>query len=444
MLKKIEKLKKILVKDPNFYEVLRGSVFTIISRVLSVVLSLLASIIVARFYGAKETGILAIVQTLMTILCIFAVFGINISILRMIPEHIAKYSLESAFYVFKKIIYIVVILSAVIGILVIFFSEKTFVFLNYDQIIKYALPIGCLLVFRALTDVSTQVLRSLKLMKLFSFMLFFPNLSFLILLVGFLIFSRNEGDPVYSQLFSWIVAALIGMLFIYKYFLENTNKGVSFSKVSNKEILLLSYPMLMTASLTFFMSQVGILILGIYENKSVVGYYSIAVKLSVLTSFILQAINTMAAPKFSELYFSGKKDDLLSLAKKSSKLIFWSTLPILIGLVLFGKFVLSLYGPEFIFGYIPMLILIIGQFFNSISGPTGHFMNMTGSHHAFKNIVIVSAFVNISSCFILIPKYGEYGAALATSLTLILWNISSLVYIKNKYKKSIIYVPFFS
>jgi O-antigen/teichoic acid export membrane protein len=182
--------------------------------------------------------------------------------------------------------------------------------------------------------------------------------------------------------------------------------------------------------------------LGIYRSESEVGYYSIAVKLATLTAFVLQAINTMAAPKFSELYHTGKMDELFHVARKSTKLIFWTTIPILVVLVLFGKPILGLlFGRDFTVAYPAMVLLIVGQFANSISGSTGNFMNMTGRQKIFRNIIFLSALINIVLCFVLIPRFGINGAAFAGMISLSFWNIYTLIYIKIHFGSSIGYIP---
>jgi O-antigen/teichoic acid export membrane protein len=106
--------------------------------------------------------------------------------------------------------------------------------------------------------------------------------------------------------------------------------------------LAISFPMLMTATMAFVIGQTGVIMLGMFRSEAEVGYYAIAVKLGTLTAFILHAVNSMAAPRFSELFHSDKMDELFHVAKKSAKLIFWTTAPILLGLIVLGKPVLKI------------------------------------------------------------------------------------------------------
>jgi len=209
-----------------------------------------------------------------------------------------------------------------------------------------------------------------------------------------------------------------------------------------KDILALSLPMLMTATMTFVIAQTGLLMLGMFRTEAEVGYYSVAVKLATLTTFVLSAVNSMAAPKFSELFHSGNMPELFYVAQKSAKLIFWTTIPILAVLLLFGKPVISLlFGSEFTVAYTAMAILIIGQFINSVSGSTGYFMNMTGSQSAFRNIILCAAVITVGLSLALIPPFGIIGAALAGMVSIVFWNVGTLLYIKSKYGKIIGYLP---
>jgi O-antigen/teichoic acid export membrane protein len=204
----------------------------------------------------------------------------------------------------------------------------------------------------------------------------------------------------------------------------------------------ISVPMLMVASAAFVTGQIGVVTLGMFRSEGDIGHYSAALKLSSLTVFIMQAINTMAAPKFAELYHVGKMDELFSIARKSSKMAFWITLPILLVLILFGKQILNrLFGEEFIVAYPAMACLVFGQFISTLSGSTGYFMNMTGHQDAFKNIMISSAVINIGLCMLLVPSYGINGAAFAAMTGLIFWNAAVLYYIKSKYGRTIGYLP---
>lgn len=432
-----------LFSDERFSEILTGSVFTLIARVVGTGAAFIVSLLVARLYGAEMVGVLAIVQAFILLVSIFCLLGTNVSILRLIPEYITKYSMTSAFYIYRKAQGLVLSVSLLLGLTIVYgadiIAERILIKPQYSMYIALA---GFCLLFRALMDFNAEAVRGLQLIRTYAFMQILPHASMLLILILLAFFSGNVNDPVHAQLGAWGVTAGVGVIVLNRAFRKRIKPKDLVKKLPLRKLLAISTPMFLTASMNFLIGQVGVLILGMYRSASEVGYYAIAVKLATLTTFILQAINSMAAPKFSELFYSKRIDDLFYIAKKSTKLIFWTTTPVLLFLVLFGKYILSMFGPEFVIAYVPMLILMVGQFVNSVSGSTLYFMNMTGNQRKFKNFIVVASILNIVLCFILSPSLGAIGVAVAGSCSLITWNILTLLYMKHKFGTTICFIPF--
>ena len=153
--------------------------------------------------------------------------------------------------------------------------------------------------------------------------------------------------------------------------------------------------MLFSGSFLMLMSWTDIIMLGIYETEESVAIYSVALRIAGLTSLTLVAVNTIAAPKFIEFYFQKNILGLEKIVKQSSKLIFLTSFPLLIVYFLFPKFIMGLFGSEFILGSSVLIIISIGQFINAASGSVGSIMQMTDNQKKFQNIIIISAIINI-------------------------------------------------
>jgi O-antigen/teichoic acid export membrane protein len=442
----INKLKskwKRLFSDKRFSEVLTGSIWSFGAKLISTFFAMTISIVIARIYGSEIIGIVAIVQSLLGLTTIFTVLGTHNAILRLIPEHIIKYSASSAFGVYRKTQHLVIGVSLATGGLLFWLSdivaEKVF---SKPQLSFLIALSSIFVVFLSLMTLNTHAVRGLRLIRAFSFLQMLPAVSQLLILIGITLYLFDRYNPVYALFTSFIVTAAVGALIVNFEFKNKMKKGDYLKAMPINEILAISIPMLMTTTMSFVIGQTGVLMLGMFRTETEVGYYAIAVKLATLTTFVLAAINSMAAPKFSELFHSGNMDDLIYVARKSTQLIFWTTVPILIGLVVFGKPVLKLlFGPEYTASYYAMVLLVIGQFGNSISGSTGYFMNMTGSHKAFRNIILLTAIITIGLGFAFIPSYGIIGAAFAGMCSILFWNIRTLIYIKLKYDSTIAYLP---
>ncbi len=435
---------KNLISDKKFSEILKGSIWAAIAQIIGMGLTMITSIIVVRVYGADVMGIVALINSFLMLVAIFTVLGTHTSILRLIPEHLTKYSVYSAFKVYRKIQYFVAGLSIIIGVIIFFSSSLIADKIFSKSHLSYFFAMAAIFVlFKSLMLLNTQAVRGLRLIRTFAFMQLLPHLSMFLILIAVTFLFFNQYNPVYALFASFLVTALVGIFIMDREFKNRIGQNDQIQKMRMKSIVSISAPMFMTATTTFLIGQTGVILLGVFRTEAEVGYYAIAVKLATLVSFLLSAINSMAAPKFSELYHSGKIDELFHVAKKSTKLIFWVTAPILLILVTFGKPILWLFfGQEFTQAYLPLVFLVVGQFIHSVSGTTAGFMNMTGNHLILSKVKGISAFMNIILGLILIPMIGINGAAIAGMFGVSFWNIYVLYIIKLKFGKTIGYLPF--
>ena len=413
------------------------------ARTLAAVLVLLINILIARVYGAEALGILAIINSFILFAVLFAVLGLDTAILRLIPEHLVKHSTMSAYLVYRKSLSIIVCLSIVASTAVYLCAPVIAgSIFSKPQMASCFMLVALFLVFRSLMQFNTQAIRGLRLIRMFALMFVMPHLFNLALLLVLSFFIHSQHVPVYALLGSFALTGIVGWMVMEYRFRQIINPGDQVRTMPYKEIISLSLPMVMTSAMTVIIGQTGIIMLGVFRPEHEAGYYSVAVNLATLTTFVLTAINSMSAPKFSELFHSGRLDELFQVARKATRLIFWTTCPILLFLAAFGNPLLSLlFGHDYTIVYGAMLLLVIGQFVNSISGSTGIFMNMTGNQKAFRNIIASAAGINILLNLLLTPSIGFTGAALSGMISLIFWNFGALLFMKLKYGQTIIYIP---
>ena len=432
-----------LTSDKRFSEILVGSVWALSARISATGLAMISSIFVARVYGAEIIGIVALVNSLVILATIFTNLGTNTSILRLIPEHIKKFSISSAFKVYRKTQYLVGGVSFITGGLLFlgagWIADTVF---SKPQLSGFFSLGACFVIVKSIMDLNQSAVRGLRLNRIFAFMQLLPDLSKLVILLVATYLFVNQNIPVYALFASWLITAVAGIIIMQHAFKKRMATGGIVENLPVNNILSLSLPMLMTTSMSFIIGKSGVIILGMFRSEAEVGYYSVMVTIASLTAFVLKAVNSMSAAKFSELYHSNRIDEVFYVAKKSAKLIFWTTTPILLCLVIFGKPIISLlYGQSFSVAYPALLFLAMGQFVNSVSGSTGMFMNMTGHQIALRNIMASAAMINVILNLLLTPSYGMIGAAIAGMITMASWNIYTMMFIKRKYGQTTCYIP---
>ena len=108
-------------------------------------------------------------------------------------------------------------------------------------------------------------------------------------------------------------------------------------------------------------------------------------------------------------------------------MVFWPTMVVTLFLMVFGGQVLGLFGSEFMAAQWCLTILVLGQLINATTGPGGYLLDLTGHQDRSARVRCGSAVLNLSLNYLLIPKFGIMGAAIATTTTTILDNI--IIYI---------------
>lgn len=445
MLNRVNLEKVNAVKDQYFVEIFKGSVITFIAKMVAVSFGLLSNIIIAKYYGAEVMGTVALIASFLTIAGLFTTVGLSTSLLRLIPEQVTKNSLLEAKYIFLKSVKIIFIIGAVVSLILWFNIPLIASEIYNDDSLKQWLYITTLLIVIAnLSGINLTVIRALRRIELFAFLQMVQpviNTSFLALL-AFCFYDPN--NPIYVYFISVGTGFAISLFFVARLFSGRNFKGKSDiqSEYGSIDLIKISWPMFLTSAMWVMIGQTDVVMLGAMAETKDVGVYSIVMKLGMIVSFILASINMVLGPKFAELYYSDDMKGLTIVAKKSSRLIFYCSVPLLFLLIVFGKSILSFFDEEFVAGYPALVFIVLGQFINSICGSVGHFMNMTGNQKIFSKIVMSGALLNVVLNMLLIPRYGIEGAALSSFSSACLWNIVTLLYIKRKFGFYMGYVPF--
>jgi O-antigen/teichoic acid export membrane protein len=182
-------------------------------------------------------------------------------------------------------------------------------------------------------------------------------------------------------------------------------------------------PLAFIGGMQLINTNASIVILGFFVPAEQIGIYRVAVQASILASFGLQAINMVVAPRFASLYDRREMERLQHLATFSARAVLAFNLLVTAGAVLLGRWFLGLFfGVDFVAAYMPLMILLIGQFVNSATGSLVFLLNMTGHERETARGRFVSAALNVLLNLLLVPLWGIIGAAVATAAGLVTWN----------------------
>lgn len=183
-------------------------------------------------------------------------------------------------------------------------------------------------------------------------------------------------------------------------------------------------PFMWLAAIWYVNSRVDLLILGSLKSHADVGVYAVVVRVAGLVVLATYTVNTVIAPRIAAYYHQGEHARLQRLVEASTRRTFLLCLPPALLLIFAGGPLLQLaFGAEYARGWAALAILTVAQLINVVSGPTGVILYMAGLERVANRTFMLSAILNAVLNFALVPKFGIVGAAGATSLSLVAWNL---------------------
>jgi O-antigen/teichoic acid export membrane protein len=197
-------------------------------------------------------------------------------------------------------------------------------------------------------------------------------------------------------------------------------------------MLSMAVPLLFVSSTTLLSSSVDVLMLGWLSDSSKVGLYTVASRLVLFIAFFLQITNAAISPKLANFFDKNQLKEMNILVKQVTLWLFIIGFVSMLFFVCFGSAILELWGYEFSAAYICLIILSVGQFINISTGCSGVLLIMGGHEKIFSYISGAFLLLNIILNYLLISKYNEVGAAIATAGTIIGENIIRVVIAKQR------------
>lgn len=411
----------------------RGAIGAFIVKITGAGVLFGLHVLLARLLGVGQYGIYVYAITWLNILAILCLLGFQTSLVRFIAEYNVKQQWGLLRGILRRSTQIVLSFSILVGIIaaiIIFFLRHR---LSGELAIAFYIAFGLLPIF-ALCRLREAALRALKHVVQSELLLKIIRPALLAAFVAFLFMTVSNSlratHVISCNLAVLVIVFFTGTVLLHKALPEPASQAEP--AYAQRQWLKVSPPLLLIAGMHIILKRTDIIMIGAILGPDDAGIYSAASRISNLVVFALMAINAILAPMVSELYHTGRKQELQRIITLAARAIFVFTLMVSIALAVSGKFVLSLFGLEFIIAYVPLLILLCGQIVNALAGSVGLIMTMTGHQNQAGAIVAVSAAVNIMLNALLIPLMGLIGAAISTAFTMVLWNIAMLVYVQRR------------
>lgn len=401
----------------------RGASAVLLIQVGGAGLSYLSHIVLARVLDAAGYGVYSYVMAWTSLLAIPAGLGLSTALVRFVSQYRQKGADGLLRGVAIRGWQLVVVAGTLIAGL-----ASGFIVWGAERFgIQYAeaLLVGIWIVpLRAVISVQVAMSRGLKRMTL----AYLPGkiVRPLLLLSGVGLLLRIQGTIDDRMALGVAVAsffiAIVGQGTVLGRRVVSITDGAC-KRFKTKRWLRISLPMLLISGFLLIMSRTDVVMLGMLVGAEDVGTYNAASRTANVASFVLIAVNAIAAPTIASLYSEGRHEKLQELASTVAHFIFWPSLVVVVGLIAAAPFILRLFGSEFVAADTVLTVLAVGHLVNVGVGSVGYLMNMTGNQDEMARVVGTAAIINIVLNAVAIPIYGALGAALATAVSMAVWNV---------------------
>jgi len=446
-----KKLQRSL-EDKDFYELIKGGGISFFLRFGGLFFGYILTLVIANLFGAKGLGDYVLAITVLSFFTLLARIGLDTTAIRFIASFASQEKWTSVFYFRKQIVIILAFTSIISSLLMYFLAEPIGNLINANiSFIKLSAFFVMPMTFFML---HYECLRGLKRIAEFSF--FYRISQALVSIIVIIIlyqFTDESKVPIYAYLTSVFVVSFLSYL-SFRYWLINYSQGRESAEktiMSYSTLLKISIPLMFAQTVQFIMAWTDKLMLGAMTNPKEVAIYYTAFKLSMFAAVALMSINSIATPKFAEFFAKNDMEGLKKVVHQSTKMIFWTSVPLVLLFFVFPEFFLGLFGSEFKIGVTAFIFLSCGRLISSFSGSVGSILQMTGNQNIYGLILSFGAIINVVLNLILIPESnflsnygvsGINGAAFASMCSLSFWNLSMVLVVKRKFGFYTFYQPF--
>lgn len=426
--------------DNKLLDIIKGAGLNFIFYAINLLLVYALAIVIGKYFGPEVYGRYAIIKSLLLILIIISTLGTNTLATKLAADesHFMKPYYYSDFV--RKSYRLFLMSSFLISFVIfIFRKEISTIFFNDIKLENYLFIFPIFFIFITILNYNSNLLKGQKRVLAFSYLSsFLNNFIFFCALLAFVFFLNRSSETIiiYSFTSSIVIAAIFSLTKVFPLKYHITKKTLA-----TRNILSKSFPMMISASMLYVVFSIDILFLGYFENSINVGIYRVVTQITSVNTTFLIIFSVILSPHVSSLHATHKVNELKNTVYKSIKLLFLSTTPLFLLILIFSKDILLFFGENYVTGYASLLVLCCCQFLYAISGFVELLLNMTGHHNEFGKITFFTAALNIGLNFILIPNFGILGAALATGSSIVLTNFIALIIVYRKLGIISIYIP---
>jgi O-antigen/teichoic acid export membrane protein len=398
-----------------------GAAFMI--RVVSAALIYASQIMFARWMGSFEFGIYVYVWTWVLLIGDLSDLGFASAAQRFIPEYTRRKANDFLRGFLFRSRWIAVTSASLIAAMAAITIKLVEPWLPTYLVLP--LTIACVtLPFYALMQIQDGIARSYNWINLALLPPYIVRHLLMLVLVAaaFLLhFPTDATTVVIAVVVSFALTVFVQTIVLNRKLARTVESGPKAYEV--KAWFAVSLPILMVEGFYLLLTNTDVLVLQHFRSPDDVAVYYATAKTLTLIAFVHFAVSAAVAHRFSEYHVASDHTRLKAILADSIRWTFWASLAATVVILAMGRPLLSLFGARFVEGYQLMFILTVGLLARASVGPVERLLSMLGEQRACAMIYASAFALNLALCIVLIPRFGMEGAAMSTSIALVIESI---------------------
>jgi O-antigen/teichoic acid export membrane protein len=399
-------------------EASRMSVIAFAIRIVSAAIAFISQVFLARWMGSFEYGIFVLVWVTMVIAGNVSCLGFHTSVIRFVPEYRAKNMLAElrGILIASRLFVLVAstVIAAVGGLSVVLLAP----YIESYYVVPFVLGFVCLPMI-ALSDV-LQGLSRANAWAVFALSPTYLVRPVLILALMAAALAGGYRADAQTALIVAIAATYLTTIWQFAGVTARLDRKLPAGPRTMHFGLwfVVSLPIFLVESFFFLLTNADVLMVGFFMKPDDVAVYFATVKTLALVHFVYFAVKAGVAQRYAA-YTHGDPGKLAAFARDTVAWTFWPSLVMAMVVLALGEPMLWLFGPGFVAGYPLLFMLVVGVVARAAVGPCESLLTMTGNQNICAFVYAMTLVLNIGLSVLLIPAFGLWGAAIATTASMI-------------------------
>jgi O-antigen/teichoic acid export membrane protein len=411
-----EKLVDIWKNDPLLRRVLRNTGYLFSSQAVAMGLSLGQSILATRLLGASVFGTLVVVMTFATNINRLFSFRMGEFVIQFMGRELANKDYKKA-GAYARIAGITETCTSLFtyGVFMLLAGWGARVFAKDPTTLPYFYLYGLFILANITNETATGILQVTNRFKIQAGI----NLAQSILTATLITIAFFTHGTILFVLWAYLIGKLItgigpvvaALIALNQKLGKDWWKSPSDGLASFKEMAGFTISTNLSGTVKLVVSESEPLLVGFLLNTAAVAYYKIALSIATpLMVPISQFINT-TYPETTRCVATKKWKELRRLLRRVTTISGAWTVLFFLAMLLCGRWILSLWGKEYVPAYPTMMILILGYSISNIFFWNRSLLLSFGKANIALYVLAAVAVIKTALAFVIVPVFGINGEA---------------------------------